>query len=107
MGYKDKRGNFLDSVPYYPNMDTRVETMHARPFRAVVTQDQINLSPATYQRYTYISLELGHLVVCTQTEDGYQQTYWRHHVTLAYLAATEAPWQGRMASLMNLSLIHI
>ena len=28
------------------------------------------------------------------------QTYWPHHVTLAYLAATEAKWQGDMHSLM-------
>ena len=26
--------------------------------------------------------------------------YWRHHITLAYLAATEAAWQHRMAGLM-------
>ena len=106
-GYKDKRGNPLHSVPYHPNQDTRVETKHARTFRAVVTSDQLNLTAATYQqKYTYISLELGNLVVCTQTEDGYHQTYWRRHVTLAYLAATEAPWKARMFGLMDEKMQH-
>ena len=43
--------------------------------------------------YTYISLELGHLIVCTTTSDGYMRTYWRHHVTLANLAATDQRWK--------------
>ena len=46
-------------------------------------------------------MELGELVVCTQTEDGYMKTYWPHHVTLAYLAATEARWQCDLAAKMR------
>ena len=40
-------------------------------------------------------------MVCTQTEDGCMQTYWPHHVTLAYLAATEPRWQGDLAGKME------
>ena len=29
------------------------------------------------------------------------QTYWPHHVTLAYLAATEPRWQGDLAGKME------
>ena len=101
-GYTDKKGDPLLSIPYYPNKDARVETKHAREFRAVVGKDQLHLPTQTYQqKYTYISLELGNLVVCTQTDDGYHQAYWRHHVTLAYLAATDDAWKSRMFSLMQ------
>ena len=89
-GYTDKNGEYLHSIPYYPNIDARVETKHATQFRAVVDRDQLHLTTQTFQqKYTYISLELGYLVVPTQTDDGYHKTYWRHHITLAYLPAID------------------
>ena len=62
----------------------------------------MNLNPKTLQtKYTYISLELGSLVLCTQTQGSYMETYWPHHVTLAYLAATEPRWQGDIIENMS------
>ena len=101
-GYTDKNGESLVSIPYYPNKDSRVETKHASEFRAVVDKDQLRLTTQTFQQqYTYISLELGTLVLPTQTDDSYQKTYWRHHITLAYLAATDDAWKKRMFGLMH------
>ena len=89
-------------MDYYMNTDTMVETIHARQFRGPVSHAQMNLNPTILQtKYTYVSLELGPLVLCTDTQDGYMQTYWPHHVTLAYLAATEGRWQGDLIENMQ------
>ena len=47
-------------------------------------------------RYTYVSLEIRHVIVCTSTPDGHVRTYWKHHITLAYLAATDRRWKEIM-----------
>ena len=53
-GFTDKRGTYLASVPYIPNPDARLETVHAIPFRGLVTHAQINIAPRTYQlKYTH------------------------------------------------------
>ena len=70
------------SMPYYPNPDSTIETKRALEYRGSVGNAQRNLNPTVLQtKYTYVSLEIGHLVIYTDTPGGYIQTYWTHHVT--------------------------
>ena len=57
-------------------------------------------------KYTYVSLELGHMTVCTSTTDGNMKTYWRHRVTLAYLAATDPHWKRTLTKQLNDTMLY-
>ena len=57
-------------------------------------------------RVTYISLELGHLIVSTTTPDGHMRTYGRNHITLAYLAATDQRWKDTMTEKLQEMLLN-
>ena len=107
-GYTDNRGRQMYSLPYYPNPDPTIESRHAYEHRGSGGKAQKILDPLIFQtKYTYVSLEIGHLVICTYIPDGYMQTYWTHNVTLAYLAASEDRWRRELTENLHDIVKHL
>ena len=47
------------------------------------------------------------MIACTRTPDGYMRKYWKHHVTLAYLAAaTDARWKQTVTKQLNETMLY-
>ena len=101
-GYVDKTGKGKDFFIYNPNADKIVEPTYAHPCRGIVniTQNKLRANTLT-THYTYVSLEMGHMIVCTSTPDGYMRTYWKHRSTLAYLATTVQKWKELMTNTLQ------
>ena len=98
-GYVARDGQGRPVLDYQPAGDKIVEPINARACRGIVGDGQKHLRTATLRtEYTYVSLEMGYLHIPTATSDSYMKTYWRHHCTIAYLAATDRRWKEIMSA---------
>ena len=92
-GYSTE-GRPKDYLTYTPQSDHRVEPTSCIKSRAVVESKQgIQADKDLAVFYTYVALDCGYLLVPCATKGGFVKTRYRHHVTIAYLAATSVRWK--------------
>ena len=89
-GYVTRNGQGRPVLQYQTSPDPLVDPDNAQVCRGIVGDGQSRLrANSLTKEYTYVSIELGELDIPTATPDSYMKTYWKHHCTIAYLAATD------------------
>ena len=105
-GYTDERGA-KDYLTYTPQSDHRIEPNSCINSRAVVESKQgIKVDKDLNLFYTYVALDCGNLLVPCATKGGFVKTRYRHHVTIAYLAATSPRWKQTVKDHWNRNFDH-
>ena len=85
------------TIDYVPQNRPHTEPRGAEPATAGITNaDQGGLSPENLTKeYTYIGLNMGKIFIATSTPGKYMRTFYEHHITVAYLAATNEQWKQK------------
>ena len=102
-GYSTE-GRPKEYLTYTPQTDNRIEPNSCIKSRAVVESKQgIQADKDLAVFYTYVALDCGNLLIPCFTKGGFVKTRYRHHVTIAYLAATSNRWKQTVKEHWNRS----
>eukprot|EP00959_Pyramimonas_sp_CCMP1952_P347959 7288606-Pyramimonas_sp.AAC.1 len=89
-GYDNKKA--LIYTPGYP----QAEPQGAAPCIGIARPSQgVNTAETLSRNYTYVYLDLGYIYVPVVMKGGFVRTTYRHHIAIAYLAATGECWKDK------------